>query len=238
VSGYGADLAAIHASGFTEIAEAAAAELAGRLSRPARVLDLGCGDGTSAALLTAAGHEVHGLDLSPHLIELARRRAPAATFEVGSFLDAPLPAKCDAVLAAGEVLGYASDSRLANDRLATVLQRISGTLEPGGLLLCDLATPERGKTGGARSWTEGEGWAVLVETESTPQQLTRRIVTFRETGGGRYRRGEESHTLHLHSPEDVLSSMRGAGFAAETLSQGYAGLALLPGLTAYLGRRE
>jgi len=238
VSGYGEDLAAIHASGFTEIAEAAARDLAERLSGPARVLDLGCGDGTSAALLTEAGHEVHGLDLSSAAIELARQRAPSASFEVGSFLDAPLPAECDAVLAAGEVLGYAIDSRVNADSLPVVLERISGALSPGGLLLFDLATPERGTTSGGRGWTEGDGWTVLVDTESTAEQLTRRIVTFREIGGGRYRRGEEVHTLALHPPARVLAALRSAGFAAQVLPEGYAGLAPLPGLTAYLGRRR
>jgi SAM-dependent methyltransferase len=238
VSGYGEDLAAIHAAGFTEIAEAAARELLERLSRPARVLDLGCGDGTSAALLTEAGHEVHGLDLSSAAIELARERAPSASFEVGSFLDAPFPARCDAVLAAGEVLGYAIDSRVEADSLPMVLERISGALNPGGLLLFDLATPDRGKTSAGRGWTDGNGWTVLVDTESTTEQLTRRIVTFREIGGGRYRRSEEVHTLNLHPPAQVLAALSSAGFTAQVLPEGYADLALPPGLTAYLGRRS
>jgi SAM-dependent methyltransferase len=236
VSGYGEDLAAIHASGFTEIAEAAARELLKRLSHPARVLDLGCGDGTCAALLTEAGHEVHGLDSSSAAIELARERAPSASFEVGSFLDAPFPEKCDAVLAAGEVLGYAIDSRVKADSLPMVLERISAALSPGGVLLFDLATPDRGKASDGRGWTEGDGWTVLVDTESTAEQLTRRIVTFREVRG-RYRRGEEVHTLNLHPPAQVLAALGKAGFAAQVLREGYAGLALPPGLTVYLGRR-
>jgi SAM-dependent methyltransferase len=237
VSYYGVDLAAIHASGFTEIAAAAARELLRRLRRPARVLDLGCGDGTSAALLSEAGHEVHGLDLSPAAIALARQRAPSASFEVGSFLDAPLPARCDAVLAAGEVLGYALDPRVEADSLSIVLERISGALNPGGLLLFDLATPERRKDGERRGWSEGDGWTVLLDTESTPERLTRRIVSFRDTGGGRYRRAEEVHTLHLHASPSVLATLRQAGFTAHPLTDGYAGLVLPPGLTAYLGRR-
>jgi SAM-dependent methyltransferase len=237
VSGYGEDLAAIHAAGFTEIAEAAARELLGRLSRPARVLDLGCGDGTSAALVTEAGHEVHGIDLSPAAIELARKRATSASFEVGSFLDAPLPTECDAVLAAGEVLGYAIDPRIGADSLPTVLERISAALSPGGLLLFDLATPERGKTGDGRGWTEGDGWAVLVETESNPEQLARRIVSFREIEQGRFRRAEEVHTLSLFPAPHVLALLRDAKLEPQILAQGYDGFVLPPGLTAYLARQ-
>jgi SAM-dependent methyltransferase len=88
---YGEDLAAIHAAGFTAIASAAAAELLPRLAPGSRVLELGCGDGTTARLLSDAGHDVRALDSSPAFIELARARAPRTSFEIGSFVDAPLP---------------------------------------------------------------------------------------------------------------------------------------------------
>ena len=42
MDGYGEDLAAIHAAGFTEMAQDAARELLGRLPPGARVLELGC----------------------------------------------------------------------------------------------------------------------------------------------------------------------------------------------------
>jgi hypothetical protein len=41
--GYGEDLAAVHAAGFTTVAVAAARELLGRLPGPARVVELGAG---------------------------------------------------------------------------------------------------------------------------------------------------------------------------------------------------
>jgi nucleoside-diphosphate-sugar epimerase len=55
-----------------------------------------------------AGHDVLGIDSSRAFIELARERAPRASFRVGSFADANLPEDCDAVLAIGEVLGSRS----------------------------------------------------------------------------------------------------------------------------------
>jgi len=238
VSGYGVDLAAMHAAGFTAIAEAAARVLLERLESPGRVLDLGCGDGTSAALLSHAGYEVHGIDLSPAAIDLARKRAPSATFAVGSFLDALFPDECDAVMAVGEVLGYALDPRVESGSLPAVLERISQVLRPGGLLLFDLAGPDRGKTGNRRDWAEGEGWAVLMEvTESTQERLTRRIVSFREAEPDSFRRSEESHTLRLIPPAEVLAALGDAGLVAEELPDGYGTSALPSGVTAFIGRR-
>jgi SAM-dependent methyltransferase len=236
--GFGEDLAAIHAAGFTQLAAAAAQELLGRLERRSRVVDLGCGDGTTARLLTEAGHEVLGIDASPALIALARERAPDATFRVGSFVDAELPERCDAILAIGEVLGYRFDARSDEQTLDRVLARAARALRPRGLMLFDLAGPKRVPSGGQRTWQEGDGWAVLVQATAAGGDLQRRVVTFRELGPAGYRRSEELHRLRLHAPAEVLARLRAAGFAARTLPRGYAGQPLPRGLTAYIGRKR
>jgi SAM-dependent methyltransferase len=236
--GYGEDLAAIHAAGFTALAVSAAREMLGRLTRPSRVVELGCGDGTTARLLTEAGHDVLGIDSSRAFIELARERAARARFRVGSFVDANLPEDCDAVLAIGEVLGYRLDEAGEDGTLDHVLARVAHALRPGGLLLFDLAGPDRVPRTGQRAWHEGEGWAVLVEAEAEGRELRRHIVTFRDTGTGNFRRSEETHRLCLHAPSEVLARLRAAGFAARTLPSGYAGEPLPRGLTAYIARKR
>jgi SAM-dependent methyltransferase len=225
---YGEDLAAIHAAAFTRIATAGARELLRRVPGPARVLDLGCGDGTTARLLTAAGHAVHGIDASPHHIARARVTAPGATFAVADVLD-PLPhAAYDAVVALGEVLGYATTAAPLGDALAAIRH----TLRPGGLLLLDLAGPDRRP---GRAWTEGPGWAVLAHGAVAGDRLTRTIVTYRDpTGDGTYRRGEERHVLRLHAPGAVLAALAAHGFPhAATLPGGYDDEPLPAGITAY-----
>src|SRR5881275_841717 len=57
------------------------ADLDQRLPASATVLDLGCGCGVPVArFLTAAGHDVTGVDLSDVQIERARRLVPTGTF--------------------------------------------------------------------------------------------------------------------------------------------------------------
>jgi SAM-dependent methyltransferase len=59
-------------------------------NRPSlRIADLGCGTGSISALFAEAGHEVHGVDLSPPMLEIARTKA-AADFRLGDAADPPL----------------------------------------------------------------------------------------------------------------------------------------------------
>ena len=91
MTGYGEDLAYIHDVGFGGFARDAAPALLALLRAAGvtsgTVLDLGCGSGIWARELLDAGDQVTGIDLSPAMIEIARRRAPEAAFTVGSFLD-------------------------------------------------------------------------------------------------------------------------------------------------------
>lgn len=73
-------------------------------TEPARIVDLGCGTGSLSVLLAQAGHEVHGVDLSPRMIDAARVKATGAgvqiRFDVADAAQPPVaPGSVDVVLA-------------------------------------------------------------------------------------------------------------------------------------------
>jgi ubiquinone/menaquinone biosynthesis C-methylase UbiE len=108
-----------------------------------RVLEVGCGTGTTA--LTLAGHVAHvtATDISPAMIAIARDRAQDrkvanVTFAPAALSDAPPEAgPFDAVLAFNLL-------HLADD-LPYALQALARRLEPGGLLISK--TPCLGRHG-------------------------------------------------------------------------------------------
>lgn len=171
------------------------------------------------------------------MIRLAKQREPRATFEVGAFLDTPIP-PCAAIIAIGEVFGYLAPGTGKPPPLGTVFARCRRALEPGGLLMFDLAGPGRIHAREQHGWTSGPGWVVLVNAHVEADTLIREIITFRDSGGSRYRRTEETHRLRLYRPSDVLAQLRRNGFTARTLRAGYDTIALPRGLTAYLAKRK
>ena len=95
------------------------------LKPSARVADLGCGSGAFTALLARAGYDCVGVDISPKLIALGRRKFPDIEFAEGDIEHLPFPdASFDGVLLSGVVHHFPDPSRCA----AEVLR----VLRPGG----------------------------------------------------------------------------------------------------------
>ena len=217
---YARDLAHVHDVGFGEFARDAAPGLLRRLRRAGvrggLVVDLGCGSGIWARALLDAGYEVLGVDVSPALLAIARRRAPEARFVRGSAYDVELPA-CAAVTALGEVLNYAPPAR----GLPRLLRRVRAALGPGGLLVFDVAGPGRQRAAARRAWHQGDDWVLCLDAAENRKraELTRRITVFRRSGRS-WRRSDEVHVLRLLDPAAVRAELRRAGFDAEML-RGY-----------------
>ncbi|MFI0374192.1 class I SAM-dependent methyltransferase [Actinomadura sp. 1N219] len=93
------------------------------------VADVGCGPGHTTALLRELGADAFGIDLSPAMIEIARREHPGARFEVGSMTDLELP---DDSLAG--VLAWWSLIYIPDEAVPGVLGQFHRVLRPGGVL--------------------------------------------------------------------------------------------------------
>ena len=97
-----------------------------------RVVEVGCGPGRITGYLAGLGLDMLGIDLSPAMIEQARKRHPAIDFRVGDMtaLDRDLPAGG----AAGLVAWYALIHIPPTEHPA-VLAGFRRVLAPGGHLL-------------------------------------------------------------------------------------------------------
>ncbi|WP_405970985.1 class I SAM-dependent methyltransferase [Streptomyces sp. NBC_00988] len=94
------------------------------------VADLGCGPGKITAYVAGLGVPVFGVDLSPRMIELARRAHPDLTFTVGSMTAPPIG---DGEL--GGILAHYSTHHTPPDQLPVIFGEFHRTLAPGGHLM-------------------------------------------------------------------------------------------------------
>ncbi|MFI1726498.1 class I SAM-dependent DNA methyltransferase [Streptomyces sp. NPDC020489] len=106
------------------------AELVRATGTRAPVADLGCGPGHVTALLHGLGLPVFGVDLSPRMVELARRSHPGLRFHVGSMTSLDLP---DATL--GGITALYSIIHVPDEHLPATFAEFHRVLEPGGHLL-------------------------------------------------------------------------------------------------------
>ena len=236
MAAYAEDLAYIHDVGFGDFAREAAPHVIGILREngveSGRVVDLGCGSGIFAEALVEGGYDVFGIDISPAMVALARKRAPRAKFRAGSFLQVELPTGCDAVTSLGECFNYRFDKKLGIRALTTLFKRVHDALRPGGVFVFDIAGPGRVQRDG-QSHFEGDDWAILVNyRKRNDDRLVRDMTTFRKVGQ-RYRRGTEMHEQQLFRAADLSEALTKAGFSAKRINA-YGEKKLTKGHAAYV----
>ena len=111
------------------------------------VADVGCGPGHVTGHLHKLGIDAFGIDLSPGMIDIARRDHPDLRFEVGSMTDLDL---ADASVAG--LIAFWSLIHVPDDAVPTVFGHFRRALRPGGPLLLGFHVGD-----GSRLKTQGYG---------------------------------------------------------------------------------
>ncbi|WP_312793491.1 class I SAM-dependent methyltransferase [Sphingobacterium sp.] len=103
------------------------------IKKKGKILDLGCGPGHHSKYFCDMGHEVVGIDLSQRMIELARKTAPKASFEVMDISDLSFPPKTfEGVWASASLL------HIPKLEIRAVLKNLYRILKAGGIFYISL----------------------------------------------------------------------------------------------------
>ena len=106
-------------------------------STPESILDLGCGSGSHAGLLSRRGYETVGVDISPDMIRQAKIKADAedlkVKYEIGDVRSIDLGRTFGAVIEMFAVMSY----QLTDDDLLADMRTARRHLAPGGLFVFD-----------------------------------------------------------------------------------------------------
>lgn len=132
-----------------------------------RVLDVACGPARHAALLAGRGYRVTGVDVDRAALELARTRAPNATFVELDMRELDrLQAEFDAVLCLWSSFGW-FDERANRALFASFVRR----LRPGGKLVLEVYAPNAWKLGETVDERGVGAERVRTRTTWTPPRL-------------------------------------------------------------------
>jgi SAM-dependent methyltransferase len=186
-----------------------------------RVLDLGCGTGAHAKLLADRAYEVVGIDASEPLVEIARRKAPAARFEAGDFTRRLPRGRFDAAISMFGAWCYVTSDAKAG----ALLDRLRAKLPKGGLFVFELWSPYGWRP--LQNWGETELEDGRRLLRLTRQHLPLREDVYRFTMEHIVLRGEklsdhfvESHALRLRTPAQTSALVEDHGFEVVALTAG------------------
>jgi Methylase involved in ubiquinone/menaquinone biosynthesis len=99
-----------------------------------KILDIGCGPGLYASLLTQKGAVVHGIDISSELIGIAKKEAPTAELIIGDATRLPYKNLEFDIIIALHVLYYLKS-------WDQVLKEIHAVLKKGGIFIFFISNP-------------------------------------------------------------------------------------------------
>jgi len=149
------------------------------LPASSEVLDMGCGTGVNAGLLSDAGHKVTGIDSSSGMLELAGKHCRSAVYKECSVLDYMPQAKFDAIVLSFIIV------HLSSDDADSLIGRLAGFLnKPGYLYLSYMS----GKNSGfeTTSFSSSEIFFNYYESSAVEKKLVKAGFKLLESSSAGY----------------------------------------------------
>jgi SAM-dependent methyltransferase len=182
-----------------------------RLPAKARVLDVCCGTGYLAGLLTARGMRVTGIDVSEGMIAQARENVPAAEFHVAKASEFKLLGRFD-----GAVSTFDSLNHILNvEELEECFGRVAKALKPGSPFAFDVLLESAYHTNWADAFSiVRDDHALLIAGSNfdVGTQLASCRVTMFRLIDGQWRRSDADVVERCYTTPEIDQALAKAGF--------------------------
>lgn len=186
------------------------------------VLDLGCGTGTMAYLLTERGYQVTAVDGSEEMLTQAMGKALAGGLEPPLFLLQDMPRlrliqPVDAAISTLDALNYLTRSR----DLRETFRRVCRWLKPGGQFLFDVNSPFKLRRMDGQIYMDEteESFCVWRTFFSEKSRIcTYQVDLFHLRPDGAWDRGFEEHRERAWEEAELRQYLAEAGFGRVTIT--------------------
>ena len=200
------------------------------------VIDVACGSGGHAELLSKAGFEVYAVDMSPAMLRLVKRNLPKAKVFKQDMQNLQVPVRADVLICMYNSINY----NYSYAELSRTLKRFYDHLKPGGIVIFDTAFM-------TDTWKPGP---FSVETITTPDFEVARAnksskqqsfgivdIVFVIFEKGRKKIVETQNKIFLPDRKRILEIMKQAGFKSK-LYYAFSDTKRSGTVCVFVGRRE
>ena len=183
---------------------------------PRTAVDLACGTGSVALLLARQGLKVTAVDMSEEMLTAAAQKAAGEAnppvFVHQSLQELKLPRGVDLAVCALDSLDYILDPR----DCAEAIRRVYRALNPGGIFIFDVNTPEKLRAMDGQVFVdEDDDVFCLWRGEFDPEtNICSYGMDLFQREGEVWRRSFEEHREYAYSAAQLTGWMRDAGFTA------------------------
>ncbi len=221
---YKNSLAHIHDKYFGDLAKNAALDLINNIwtnKTGKTVIDIGCGSGILASILTDSDFSVTGVDISNDILEIARKRAPSAKFINASLHNYEF-SPCDIVTAIGEPLNYLFDHKSNYESCFKLFNKVYNNLEGNGLFVFDFLTTKIGLADSSRIIEKEDMTMFLSISIDKDKSILKRTMIYFIKDGNYYIKDTETHKQFLFEEGVIVDQLMSVGFELKKID-GYNG---------------
>ena len=182
--------------------------------RPRTAVDLACGTGTVSILLAQQGLQVIGVDMSEEMLTVAQQKASdmdnPPRFVCQHLQKLVLPRGVDLAVCALDSLDYIT----APNDCAEAIRRVYRALNPGGIFIFDVNTPEKLRAMDGQVFLDEDDDVYCVwrgEFDEKTNICSYGMDLFQRQGR-LWRRSFEEHREYAYSTEQLTGYLKAAGF--------------------------
>ena len=182
--------------------------------RPRSAVDLACGTGSVALLLAKEGLRVVGVDLSEEMLTVAAQRAQEADvfvqYTCQPLQEMRLPRGVDLAVCALDGLDYILDPA----DCAEAIRRVYKALNPGGIFIFDVNTPEKLRAMDGQVFLDEDDDVYCVwrgEFDEDTNICSYGMDLFQRRGE-MWERSFEEHREYAYTREQLTAYLKEAGF--------------------------
>lgn len=182
--------------------------------QPRTAADLACGTGSVALILAEKGYQVIGVDMSEEMLTVACQRAEELSqppmFVRQRLQNLQLPRAVDMAVCALDGLDYILDPA----ECQKAIQRVYKALNPGGIFIFDVNTPEKLRAMDGQVFLDEDDDVYCVwrgEFDEQANVCSYGMDLFQRSGSV-WNRSFEEHQEYAYSQEQLTGYLRQAGF--------------------------